>query len=333
MQCKRQRLRTPDLKPRHKILRLFLRSLVVTRSSEFPAVALCLVAATTFWFLNSLNREYTTEISYPIRFEYDNGGFIPTQPLPRRIAINVTAQGWNLLRKTWGLKTNPIVYRIPRPSSTRYLTGPALLPTASEQLLELKVNFVRSDTIALAFDRRATKTVYLRPDSSQIGLRENFLINSPVRVSPSEITFSGPASLIKKIPGTLAVIIPSSDIDENYDEEIGLDYRRDPLLTPSVSRVNVSFEVAEYIRERLTVPVDAIRLANNKLLRFPVRDAEVEYWVLPADAGKAAVSDFQVVADLKNWNRADSSIALAVIRQPGFVRKALLRTPTVKLVR
>lgn len=315
------------------ILRLFLRSLVVTRGSEFPVVLLCLAAATTFWFLNSLNREYTTEISYPIRFEFDNANFIATEPLPKKIFVNVTAQGWNLLRKTWGFKTNPIVYHIPRPLKARFLTGHLLLPTASEQLTELKINFVHSDTIPLAFDKITTKTVTLQADSSRIGLRENFLVTSLVRVSPNVLTFSGPASLIRKLPNTLAVKVAGTEIDENYDDEVSLQYTRNPLLTASTDRVNVSFEVTEFIRETLTVPVGALRLASNKLLRFPVRDAEVEYWVLPADAGKAAAQDFQIVADLAHWNRADSSLALSLIRHPDFVRNPRLRTATVKLVK
>ncbi len=314
-------------------MRLFLRSLVVTRGSEFPVVLLCFVAATTFWFLNSLNREYTTEISYPIRFEFDNSRFIATEPLPKKIFVNVTAQGWNLLRKTWGFKAEPIVYHIPRPLKTRFLTGMLLLPTAAQQLAELKINFVRSDTIPLAFDELTTKTITLQADSSRIELRENFLITSPVRVSPATVTFSGPVSLVKKLPGTLAVKVSAVGIDEDFDDEATLQYTRNPLLTPSTDRVNVRFEVTEFVRETLTVPVGALRLASNRLLRFPVRDAEVEYWVLPADAGKAAASDFQVVADLAHWNRTDSSLALSLIRHPGFVRSPTLLTPSVKLVK
>nr|MCU0354485.1 hypothetical protein [Cytophagales bacterium] len=205
-----------------------LRSLVVTRRAEFPVAALCILAATTFWFLNALNKEYTTQINYPVIFDYDRENLVATEPLPQKLALNVTGYGWTLLRKSLNIDTRPVIFRIENPLKTRYLTAAALLPDISNQIKEAHVNFVENDTIAVAFDRKLAKTVALRADSVQIELRQNHLLTTPVRISPDSVTFTGPAALVRKLPDVLILNVPGKEIDENYEDEVAINYTQDP---------------------------------------------------------------------------------------------------------
>lgn len=295
-------------------------------------VALCLLAATIFWFLNALNKEYTTEISYPIRFSYDNESFVSTEPLPQRLTLNATGYGWTLLRKTLGIKAEPIIYRIENPLGTRFLTAAALLPTATDQLKEIKINFIENDTIFTDFEPRAFKHIAVQVDSLQVELRENYLITSPVVVSPDTITFKGPASLIKKLPDVLIMNVPGKEIDENYDEEIPVAYTQDPLITQSAERVEVRFGVSEFVRETQNLPIETVNFPEKKSIELPVREVMAEYWVLPEDATKATPASFRVTADYKSYNRKDSTVVLTVQSQPDFVRSLSLQTQTLKLV-
>jgi len=323
------------MKDRKQIWRSLLRSLVVTRSAEFPVVALCFLAATMFWFLNALNKEYTTRIAYPIEFAYDKDNLVSTVPLPSQITLNVTGYGWTLLRKTLGIDANPVVYQIENPMRTAFLTGAALLPIVTEQLKEARINYVEDDTIAVAFDRKATKTVALQVDSLQVELRENFFITSPVRITPDTITFEGPAALIKTLPDVLIINVPGKEIDESYEDEIAINYTQNPLIRLSSDKVSVRFDVNEFLPQVIQVPVDALRLtgAGSKLVKLPIRMAEVEYWTLPEDASKINPQDFEVVIDLADWNKKDSTLALTLTRKPDIVRNVSLRTPSIKLVK
>lgn len=321
------------MKNQKQIWRKILRSLVVTRSAEFPVVALCFLAATMFWFLNALNKEYTTRISYPIDFQYDKENLVSTQPLPSKITINVTGYGWTLLRKTLGIDAKPIVYQFENPLKTAFLTGASLLPSVTEQLKEAHINYVEDDTITVGFDTKAVKKVALQVDSTQIELRENYFLTSRVRLVPDTIDFEGPAKLIKKLPDVLIINVPGKDIDDNFEDEIPINYTQDPLIRLSSAVTSINFEVGEFVPQRVEVPVNALRISATKTLKLPIRNAEIEYWVAPENTGRVSAADFEVVADLSEWNKKDSTLALVLTKKPELARNVILRTQAVKLVK
>ncbi len=321
------------MKEKKHIWRKILRSLVVTRSAEFPVVALCFLAATTFWFLNALNKEYTTRIAYPIAFDYDKETIISTQPLPTKITLNVTGYGWTLLRKTLGIDAKPVVYRFENPLKTAFLTGTGLLPSVTEQLKEAHINYVENDTILVGFDRRESKKVALQIDSSQVDLRENHFITSPVRLVPDTVTFEGPEKTIEQLPDVLVLNVPGKNIDDAYEDEITVNYTQDPLIHLSTGTVSVRFDVSEFVPQIIEIPVNALRISATKTLKLPIRDAEIEYWVTPENTSNVSAQDFEVVADLSQWNKKDSTLPLTLTKKPELVRNAILRTPSVKLVK
>ena len=86
---------------------------------NWKAVVLCIFTATVFWFFNALNKDYTTTISFPLAFDYDRDRFIPVEPLPRDVRINVTGIGWNLFRRSTRVKVPPLVIPLDRPADVK----------------------------------------------------------------------------------------------------------------------------------------------------------------------------------------------------------------------
>jgi hypothetical protein len=84
--------------------------------TDYKAIVICLLAAIIFWIMNALNKEgYSEKISFPLQFSYNDSLYIPTQPLPEKISVNVSGNGWNLLRKAFALDITPIKYSISKP--------------------------------------------------------------------------------------------------------------------------------------------------------------------------------------------------------------------------
>ena len=65
-------------------------------------------------------------IRFPLRFEYDNQRFVAVNPLPHQININVTGSGWELIRKTLGIKLPELVIPLERPLETRKIPASAI---------------------------------------------------------------------------------------------------------------------------------------------------------------------------------------------------------------
>ena len=210
---------------------------------------LCLGAAALFWLLSALNKPgYTLNVEYPVRFVYNDSLFIPTSPLPRTVRVNVSSDGWGLLRHSWlPFRIEPINYIVGHPLQASVINTASLAAALGEHVKKLHVNYVVADTLDIRFDRRLTKTVRLVADSLHINLASPFVVSSIINLTPRTIQVSGPAQLVRGLPDTLLVKIPRKRIANDYDEELPLNQLRHPLLRTSADRVAVSFEVGELL--------------------------------------------------------------------------------------
>lgn len=210
---------------------------------------LCLGAAALFWFLNSLNKTgYTLNVEYPVHFVYNDSLFVPTTPLPRTVMVNVSSDGWGLLRHSWlPFRVDPVDYVVNDPMQASVINTASLTAALAEHVKKLHINYVVADTLEMGFDRRMTKTIRLLPDSLHINLAPRYAVSSVINMTPRTIQVEGPARLVRGLSDTLVVKIPRKRIADNYDEELPLNQLRHPLLRTSNDRVAVSFEVGELL--------------------------------------------------------------------------------------
>lgn len=208
-----------------------------------------MLAASFFWLMNVLNRDnYSIKLNYPLEIEYDQASYVPMQPLPRRISVNVSGDGWRLLQKSWlNFNANPVVYKVVNPNVRNVINSTALTDQVAELFPGLNVNYVVSDTFELSFEPKIRKIIPIRVDSAGIEIREGYVISSIINVSPSLISVDGPVSLIKTFPDTIRISVPTPKIQNNYDESIPIPLPVSPLVDVSHRDVFVSFEVAQFL--------------------------------------------------------------------------------------
>ena len=73
---------------------------------------ICVTIATVLWFLNALNKEYTTEITYPIKYtELPKGKLLVSEP-PKEMTLAIKAHGFALLRYSISTSFLPIVLNV-----------------------------------------------------------------------------------------------------------------------------------------------------------------------------------------------------------------------------
>lgn len=209
----------------------------------------CLLAATFFWLMNVLNQDnYSIKLSYPLEVMYDNSAFVPLLPLPKRVSVNVSGNGWNLLRKSWlNFNALPVVYKVNNPNKSSYINSTTLTDQITELFPDLHVNYVISDTFELSFERKIRRIIPIRVDSAGINMGEGYVISSIINVSPSLISVDGPLSLVKAYPDTIRITVPTPKIQNNYDESLPIPLPVSPLVEVSHRNVYISFEVAQYL--------------------------------------------------------------------------------------
>lgn len=280
---------------------------------------LCIIAATTFWLLNALNKRYTTKINYPIEFLVDNPeAVVVVKELPSKIEIDVSGGGWNLLRRTIWFNVSPLTIPLNNPTEVKYIPGSSLVPLISDQLSDISLNYVITDTLKVDIEEKLSKSAFLRIDSANINLAPSYRIVSEIAINPDTVTFVGPSSIINQLPDTVYLTLPTA-IASDFDEEIKISGVESNLVSHVPQEVNIRFEVAPFLRQTSVVDVTPLNFPEDSSMIVLDRKVEIIYTVQEEMAGAIDDDDFKVWADFKDLDSADSTIAPVLDSIPNFL--------------
>lgn len=202
------------LTPASRLLRWFVRPFASREPSYYRAITACLLAAGVFWQMNALNKTYTTELNYPLAWRYDTRRYVPLVPLPTTVPVTVTGQGWRLLRCNLQVGVRPAELRPrPQPAARPVAVSDKALRRSLEAAFEnLQIKPVAAPPLMVAFDRLGTRrlALALAPADS--------LRPYTVRFTPESLTFSGPASLLARLPVPYPVALPAAPAGSSTGE-------------------------------------------------------------------------------------------------------------------
>ncbi|MEM7109669.1 MAG: hypothetical protein AAF519_15700 [Bacteroidota bacterium] len=299
---------------------------------RYRVIILCFLAASTFWFFNALNEDYSANVRYPLEFVYDTDKYVAVDALPEDIQLNVSGLGWNLLRNNLGIKVSPIQIPLDNPLEIKKISGSVMPAFLVDQLNEFDLNFVITDTLYIHLDKFEDRLLYVNIDSTTIDLESDFHLVSSVGLTPDTVRVSGPASVLADLPDTVTLTIPQDDIDEDYDEiiPVALNHPKARMLSRNPPTVNVSFNIDEFTSSSRLVSISDINFPENALLE--TGDITVDYVVSVDKASQVDPSEFEVVAEYATFNPSDSTVVPSLVRVPAIVNEASIDSISVKVI-
>lgn len=214
---------------------------------NWKAVVLCILAATVFWCFNALSKRYSTALRFPIEFDYDRESYIPVRPLPKEVRMNVTSVGWNLLRRSTGVRVTPLVVSLDRPSEVKNIVASTLTGILANQLGGFEINFVLTDTLHVAIEPKGTRRVRVEADVADILFRKEYGLTGPVSIIPDTVRLEGPLNLLRALPDPILVKVDQRDIDEDFSEPVALRFLNDELIHRDPETVNIAFRVDKMV--------------------------------------------------------------------------------------
>ena len=236
----------------------FLRSIVQLfhfNRTNWKAVALCLLAASVFWLFNALNKTYSTNIRFPMQFEFDQRAFAASQPLPNNLLINVNGNGWDLFRKYFGIRVPVLTIPLERPTEVRKIVASTLPPLLTPQIGGLNINFVVQDTLRLKIESRISRKFKLQASDENVNYKENMGRISPIVVLPDSVELNGPQGVLSLLPDTLTLNLRGTRVDNDFREQVEIELAHQEFVKRDPPVVDVRFEVGEMLTLQQSIPL------------------------------------------------------------------------------
>ncbi|MCP4460652.1 MAG: hypothetical protein GY816_21915 [Cytophagales bacterium] len=283
---------------------------------QWKVVIIAFAVAATFWFFNSLNKDYTTSLSYPVSFAYNQDSLISVRTLPSNIDLDVTGGGWSLLRKEPLFNPTPLTIDLENPVGVNYLTWLEKLPIIREQMGDVSVIQVIQDTLRIQIEPILKKKVKIWIDSMKIKLADNFRLVSSITCPNDSITLIGPKSFIDTLESDFELQLLEGAIDENYDDDVLVVVPRPGLIRSDPAFVQAIFEVDQFNDLQIEVPVEVLNFPEDSTHRLAEEKVTVHFTVQRSLQQEYVASDFAVSADFNILRKRDSTVLAMLLYFP-----------------
>ncbi|MCB2410462.1 hypothetical protein [Hymenobacter lucidus] len=309
-----------------RLVRWFTSPFYGQERSYWRAVTACFLAASTFWLLNALNKTYTTRITYPLAWSYDEQRYIPVKPLPTEIAVNVTGRGWKLLRKNLLLDVKPAEVRLLRLPALRFVTGQSLRPALQAAMEGLQFNYVLADTLWMEFDylltRRLPLTLSPKADGSALPYAAVF--------TPESVVFRGPARTVNSLANPYPVHLPQAPAGSS-EGAIIVPIGGPELVQTQVQQVKVRLQPRPLITLPLRVVPELRDFPKDQHFTLHPATVQVQVQCFPEDSARLDPTQLHVLLHYGQFHSPDSSLQPVLSQAPTLARGVRVLTPSVRV--
>jgi hypothetical protein len=268
-----------------------------------------LVVSVIIWLLNSLSKNYTTEIRYPIAYSKFPPNKMLVSDVPESLGLRVTAHGYALM--SYKLTNRPIplsfpvtsfaMNSLPGDTSSFYiLTRYAREQVARQLPAELQLEEISPDTLIFRFANEVKRWVSVRPELT-FKLGKNFITTDGVVISPESIRVSGPDIYLDTLQFARTLKMSLGQLQKDYSGVLKID--EDPRLNYSENRIACTISLEKLTEIQLQVPVQVNGLPDS--LRVQTFPQQVRV------TGKVGLSRYDRIVPEAFWIAVDYSDVVA----------------------
>lgn len=302
--------------------------------SDLKVVVLCIAAATTFWILNALNKDdYNTVVDFPIALVYDQDQYIPVSKTPKNLEIEISGNGWDLLRKYFNINNHPYPVELTNPSTNNFLLTSDLKRSLGDFLSPTQLMSILEDS--LKFDIDKIESIKMKPvlDSSSYSLAKNYRLNGQLNIEPKTITLKGPSSILKEMNGVFKVQLDEQRINKNIDKKVSVsipeEYR--DLITANEAELEVKFDVVEFLEGNKRLKIKKINFPRTVSLQNEEVVIMISYLVDERKVSDLKELEFEANLDYFKRNKSDSTLSVQVKPMPSYLEQVMVEPSIVKL--
>jgi hypothetical protein len=287
----------------------------------------------TIWFLKALEKNYTTEIDYPVRYRNFPSNKTLIGEVPDHLKLTVYAHGYVLLQHKISSRYIPLVISVKSfslkqlrgaDSGFYYIETRFMKDYIDKQLSsEFDILEVKPDTLFFPFADVVTKKLAVQPTSS-FTLDQQLILKSEPFPRPDSIEATGPDYIMDTLKYALTRNKDLGIVKESKSFDLGLKSIKNVTYKPD--KVDMVFEVEKFTEKSLSIPVTVKDLPDSlKVITFPA-NVKITCQVGLSNYEKLQAGMFSATVNYQDIKDGLTRLKIELDRSPDFIN-ALKFTP------
>jgi len=278
----------------------FLQKFHIRNERKLVIFLICVGIASTFWLLNALEKEYTVELTFPVRYTNMPTNTMLVNDPPKQFVLDVRSGGFTLLRYKLSMAFSPLVFNVgeiagemmeDKTRESYAISSKRYQKNMADQISsELNVTTIQPDTVYFQFDQIVTQKKKVVPNVN-FQLKKQHYLNDEITVIPDSVDVHGPKTILDTLSVVNTVLQNFKELDRLVQRTTALEEIKILGFTPK--RVTIQIPVEEYTEKQMTIPLAIDSIPDNlKINLFPA-EVKVSFMIGLSRFSEINPSDFK----------------------------------------
>lgn len=292
-----------------------------------------------FWFLIALDRHYTTNINFPVKYIHQFPDKEMVGEIPDKLLINVSGQGYTLLRTIFTRHNHNINLRVVTLNlnaikgydNKYFMLTRTLKDDIKRQLgVELNVNDILPDSLYYTFSNIVRRKIPVEPDIN-IEFQQQYMFGGSINCLPDCVWVSGPLSIVDTIFELKTNNYKFKKISKSF--QIQAQIKSIPRVTIYTNIVSCTVPIEKYTQASIELPIKPINVPDSLRLHIFPSTITVNYNVGLNLYSRITPRLFRVVVDYKHIkNSINNRLKISIERQPAYVKVLSVNPRSVEYI-
>ena len=294
---------------------------------DFLTYLAFLLIAIVIWYLNALNKEYHTDLKFAVKYTDLPEDKILANTPPEYLSLNISAQGFTLLKYRLGLIFNQVSLeasyqtlrkRSNSPQGEQYYlaTQSAFDRIAAQLSSDVRLRSIVPDTLHFLLSETVRKKIPVK-SALQMEFEKGFFPKGDIQIEPAEVTVSGP----KIIVDTMQYAYTRTKVFKRLKDTLKASVELQSVyqLRYSESELSIVQVIERFTEASITAPIETINLPEGLTMKVFPGTITISCMAPVSDYEKLQPNMFRAVVDYTSVTDITDNHTKA--------RVALLRTP------
>ena len=285
-----------------------------------------LFISTVFWFLTALNKDYSVQLEFPVRYTNFPPEKVVVSDVPQQLSLRINGHGFTIIKHKFYSGLSPLRIDVSSAGIAPIDTGSQLYYVLTRRFRErlasqigedLQVISVQPDTLYFVLDDIVSRNVKVKPILN-LSFRKQFMQKGLAVTIPDSVKVFGPRIIMDTIHWITTEVIKKSKVNDTLRREVGLVPIR--TLQYNQENVNVIVAVEKFTEKTFSVPIEAINLPSDFILKTFPGFITVSTMVSVNDYNKLNPDLFRAVVDYKEIiSNGSNKLKVTLEKAPGYI--------------